>query len=620
MNPTFFRRIHKVILAFVATLVLITTLITGVSSPFLSALAAPASEITPDAALGWSNMTQVETAQGAIEGIRRDVTTLDGQTAPVYEWLGVPYVKNPETEEEKAAMRWAAPQPPSSWSGVLETKRRKPRCLQIPVLQAFDLDGRINGNENCRYANIWRPQSEEIDLPVYIDIHGGANIVGQGHDLAHLAAEYNAVTISFNYRLGLFSQLRAPGLETGDPLGDSGNFSILDGLRLLEWVQQNAQAFGGNPNRVTLGGYSAGGAYTWALLTSPAAQGRGLFHQAVIQSAPLGAQIFTVEQNYETSRRLLAHYFYQSDPSLSFQAASDLATQAHQAGNSGSILRSIEPVTLLCLVNRARAAEWPNQCGELRPLPPGVSSILQFRPTSDGVAQPLVSQEQALKNGDFIQAPILLGAAQQEAKFFTVQFWASLDEATQQQQGLPSRQQFNTLFTQFDPDNPTMPLPGIGEPTVEFILPNGQTAQSYENNQRFFSSLITLQLTNRGANAVQTHVPIFVYQFRWKRQPAPFDTILGATHTIDAPFWLQTFEAEGNDYRMQPVGFSQQNALGRVDLAQNLAVFFRNFLRNGDPNQGEQTSTPWIQWTRAFFNKRLYLDATDSAARLRMGL
>ena len=619
MNSTIFHRIHKAILTFVAALMLIAIPLVCVFSPSLSALAASTSEVTPETTLRWSNTTQVETAQGTIEGILRDVTMLNGQTASVYAWLGIPYAKNPETEEEKAMMRWAAPQPPVPWKGVLETKMRT-RCLQIPIPKAFDLDGEIYGNEKCLHANVWRPQSMETDLPIYIDIHGGGNVFGRGQYLAHLAAEYNAVTISFNYRLSVFRQLRAPGLETGDPLGDSGNFSILDGLRLLEWVQQNASAFGGDPNLVTLGGYSAGGGLAWALLTSPATQGRGLFHRAVIQSALLGNQTFTAEQNYETSRRLLTHYLYQSDPSLSFQAASERATQLHQAGESGSVLRSINPVTLLCLVNRDRAVEWPKQCGELRPLPPDVEVGFKFHPTSDGVVQPLVSQLQALRNGDFVQVPVLLGAAQRETKFFTVGIWLSFDEATQQKQGLPSREQFNTLFTQFNPDNPMRPLPGIGVPTVEFILPDDQTAQDYENTQTATSLIATGLLANRGANAVQAHVPVLVYQFRWTRQPAPFDKILGASHTIDLPFWLQTFEADGNEYQVQPVGFSQQNKLGRVDLAQKMGIFFRNYLRNGDPNQGERPPTPWIRWRRRAIFKRLYLDATDSAAQLRMGL
>ncbi|MDJ0704825.1 MAG: carboxylesterase family protein [Leptolyngbyaceae cyanobacterium MO_188.B28] len=619
MNSPFLQHKYRAISVAIALSVSIAVPLIGIFRPTLSTLAALPLAGAPEPELEWANTPQVDTAQGSIDGILRTITTLDEQTVPVYAWLGIPYVKNPATEAEKTAMRWAAPHPPEPWSVVLDTKTRKPPCLQIPVRQAFDLDGQIHGDEDCRYANVWRPQTSETDLPIYVDIHGGGNVLGTGHDLAHLAAAHNAVTISFNYRLGLFSQLRAPGLETGDPLGDSGNFSMLDMLKLLEWVQQNAPAFGGDPNQVTLGGYSAGAGYTWALLTSPAAQGRNLFHRAIIQSGPLGNQIFTVEQNYETSRRLLAHYLYQNDSALSFLAANFRATQLHLKGESGSILRSIKPVTLLCLVNQARAAEWPDQCGELRPLPPGVSNFFQFLPTSDGEVQPLISQEQALKNGDFVQVPVLIGATQQESKYFMVLLWVSPDEATQQWQGLPSREQFNTLFTQFDPDHPTQPLPGIGVPTVDFILPNGWTARRYERNQRWASSIATRQLVDRGANAVQPHVPIFAYQFRWKRQPAPFNTILGATHGVDLPFWRQTFESESDEDLIQAVGFSQANEPGRVELAQQMGVFFRNFLYTGDPNQGEQPPTDWMQWSNAPFNRRLYLDATDNAAQLRMG-
>lgn len=609
-------RFNHVLAAMLVVSILLITYVFIISP---AALADSRSELTTEAAFAWSNSTQVNTSEGPIEGDLRDVTTLDGATVPVYTWLGIPYADNPETPEEATQMRWTAPQPPAIRSGVLQTKVRMRRCPQFPIPEAFQANGQIYDNEDCRYANVWRPKSTEHNLPVYVDIHGGGNALGQGQDLAHIAVEHNAIAISFNYRLSVFSLFRAPGLETNHEIGDSGNFSILDCLRLLEWVQQNARAFGGDPNLVTLGGYSAGGGYTWALLTSPLAKGRSLFHRAVIQSGPLNDQVYTVEDNYETSRRLLTHYLYENDRSLSFIEASNQATQLHQNGQSGSILRNIAPITLLCLVNRNRANDFVDQCGNLRSLPEQEDSIFNFQPTNDGLVQPLVSQKQALKNSAFEQVPVLLGAAQRESKFFTVGLWLILDESTQQAQGLPTRTQFRTLFNQFDPDNPTVPLPNIGVPTVEFILPNNLTAQTYESSQKVISSLVTRQLTTRGANAVQAHVPIFVYQFRWQNQPPPFDTILGATHTGDLPFWLQTFQEDGNEYQVQPVGFSLKNKSGRIDLAEKMGVYFRNFLRNGDPNVGEIPPRRWTQWRNAIFLKRMHFNASDSRANLVMG-
>ncbi|WP_299486821.1 carboxylesterase family protein [Acaryochloris sp. IP29b_bin.137] len=584
-----------------------------------SAYAASESEVIPNVEGEWSNSLQVNTSEGTIEGIVRNVNTLDDATTPVYAWLGIPYTKNPKTPQEVSQLRWKAPQPPEIRRGLLKTKVRMPQCPQPPDPDAFDMNGQIQGSEDCRYANIWRPKTIEKNLPVYVDIHGGGGFLGQGQDLAHIAAEHNVVAISFNYRLSLLGIFNAPGLETGNPLDDSGNFAILDGLQLLEWVQQNATAFGGDPNLVTLGGYSAGGSFVWALMTSPLTQGRNLFHRAVINSVPIRTEINTVTDNNDTSRRLLTHYLYETDRSLNFDDASEKATQLHQMGESGSIFRNIDTTTLICLVNRIRADDLVDQCGYLRPLPEKESSLFIFPPNNDGITQPLVSEVQAVKNGDFEQVPVLMGATQQEAKFFTVGRWLIFDDSKLKENGQPSRQQFYTLFNQFDPDNPTMPLPGIGVPTAEFILPDSLPPAKYEKRQKIAGTIGTRLLTTLGANAAKSHVPIFVYRFLWKNQPKPFETVVGATHTGDLPFWLQTFEADGNEYQMQPVGFSRENRPGRIDLAKKMGVYFRNFLRNGDPNVGETPPRRWTQWRNAIFFKRMHFNASDNRADLVMG-
>src|SRR5262249_8223242 len=127
-------------------------------------------------------------------------------------------------------------------------------------------------------------------LPVMLWIHGGGNSVGHAgfYDGGNLAARENVVVVAINYRLGPFGWFRHPALRataTGEP-ERSGNFGTLDQVRALEWVRDNAAAFGGDPGNVTVFGESAGGTDVFALLL--AAPARGLFHRGIVESGGLG--------------------------------------------------------------------------------------------------------------------------------------------------------------------------------------------------------------------------------------------------------------------------------------------------------------------------------------------
>ena len=119
-------------------------------------------------------------------------------------------------------------------------------------------------------------------LPVYVYIHGGGLMTGDGSyfDMRQIVRETGVIGVTFNYRLGVFGFLAHPGLDTEH--GESGNYGFLDQQAALRWLHRNVAAFGGDPSRVTIGGESAGGWSVCAHLIAP--HSRGLFAQAVIQS------------------------------------------------------------------------------------------------------------------------------------------------------------------------------------------------------------------------------------------------------------------------------------------------------------------------------------------------
>ena len=207
-------------------------------------------------------------------------------------WKGIPYAKPPIGE-----LRWKAPRDPDPWTGIRDADDFGSEATQ------YDLSGSVKGSEDCLYLNIWRPQSDEKNLPVYFWIHGGGNSMGaaseEGYDGVNLAGKCNMVVVTVNYRLGPLGWFTCDALRSDEPgadLDNSGNYGTLDLIKALTWVKDNIAAFGGDPSRVTVAGESAGAINIFSLLISP--QGAGLFHGAIAQSGmPIALPVAAGEES-----------------------------------------------------------------------------------------------------------------------------------------------------------------------------------------------------------------------------------------------------------------------------------------------------------------------------------
>jgi len=152
--------------------------------------------------------------------------------------------------------------------------------------------GEVVGSEDCLYLNVWRPDTTEENLPVFVWIHGGGNSIGTGsqpgYNGANFADRNNAVYVSINYRLGPMGWFTHPALREDEiecavddmaclkeamaiAINNSGNFGTLDIIKSLEWIKKNIKAFGGDKHNVTIAGESAGAHNVLSLLLSPLA-------------------------------------------------------------------------------------------------------------------------------------------------------------------------------------------------------------------------------------------------------------------------------------------------------------------------------------------------------------
>ncbi len=224
---------------------------------------------------------RVHLADGVIEGKH---LSANGSSLDAFQ--GIPYAAPPV-----GALRWKPPQAVEPWKAIRETRRFGPRCMQLPLFG--DMVFRSNGmSEDCLYLNVWKPAHVHGKLPVLVYFYGGGFVAGDGSELRYDGASLASrgmVTVTVNYRLGVFGFFALPALAAESPQHAAGNYGLLDQVAALRWVRANITRFGGDPAQVTIGGESAGAISVSALMASPLS--RQLFARAIGESGALIAPI-----------------------------------------------------------------------------------------------------------------------------------------------------------------------------------------------------------------------------------------------------------------------------------------------------------------------------------------
>ena len=169
------------------------------------------------------------------------------------------------------------PRDPDRWKGVRDATEPCSECTQQLTSRTWIRSEEIVGSEDCLYVDIYRPDTDDKNIPVYVWLHGGSNVFGRVPRITterHWPKVRNIIVVIVQYRLGPFGWLSHPAFrDNEDDLDASGNYGILDQIQALKWIKENIGAFGGDPQRVTLAGESAGALDTLTLLISPKAFG-----------------------------------------------------------------------------------------------------------------------------------------------------------------------------------------------------------------------------------------------------------------------------------------------------------------------------------------------------------
>jgi para-nitrobenzyl esterase len=315
----------------------------------------------------------IDTDKGAVEGQLIDETRA---------FYAIPYAAPPVGD-----LRWKAPAPAAAWTETRDATKKSKQCAQVAVLGGTFDD---NSTEDCLFLNVWTPDEVSSEpRPVMVWIHGGGFTLGSGSDPQYdgkvLSETTGAVVVNMNYRLGAFGYLALPELaaeDSGHP--SSGQYGIEDQRAALAWVKTNIAAFGGDPERVTVFGESAGGISTCFHLVSPLSE--GLFSRAILESGPCD------------------------------QAKSKVDGEAQGEELTTALGCDTETDLLACMRGKT-AAEVGTALGQGPFLFDGEGA--DWFPVIDGYNLP-EDPPVMLANGDFAKVPVIVGANADEATIFFV--------------------------------------------------------------------------------------------------------------------------------------------------------------------------------------------------------
>jgi para-nitrobenzyl esterase len=262
----------------------------------------------------------------------------------VASFKGIPFAAPPVGD-----LRWRPPQAAARWTGVRQAAEFGTDCMQgrFGPPPAAGAPAPPAPSEDCLFVNVWRPASAAsgAKLPVMVWIHGGGFVGGSGSfpmTSGIQFAKHGVVLVSLNYRLGRFGFFAFPALGRERPEETKGNYAYMDQIAALQWVKRNIAAFGGDPNNVTIFGFSAGGVSVHSLLASPLA--RGLFHKAIAESGGSRDSVLTarpmredgVDPNYPVSADTIGITFARA---MGIEGADQAALARLRALGADQVLR-----------------------------------------------------------------------------------------------------------------------------------------------------------------------------------------------------------------------------------------------------------------------------------------
>lgn len=481
----------------------------------------------------------VETKYGAVQGT---------EDQGIQCFKGIPFAAPPV-----GALRWRAPQPPAPWSETLDCTNFRNCALQPPSLGGGPDQGGLaimadvgDPSEDCLYLNVYTPAADGQKRPVMVWIHGGAFVMGSGsqglYDGVPLSKRGDVVVVTLNYRMGAFGFLRLVDITDG-AIPASGNEGLLDQVAGLNWVRDNIEAFGGDPENVTIFGESAGGMSCGNLLTMPSA--KGLFNRAIPQSGACHTAL-PRETSYKVAEGFVGALGLSAGDADAPDALMALPAEKVLEGQLGFMMMN----TMAAMQGQEAVSGMP------------------FQPVVDGEVQPRLPIE-AIRDGVADGVDIMVGSCLDEWNlfFFMDPMITQLDRAGAEGRLAP----FGDAAKLYDEYAALLEARGgVASPTS--IASQARTDSLFR--------MPAVRLAEAASNRGNT---VYQYMFTWK-SPA-MEGALGACHALELGFVFGTNNIEGIDAFCGTGPEADGLSAAMMDA-------WINFARSGNPSGGECPDWP----------------------------
>jgi len=499
-----------------------TALSTGCDQPAVVTVTLPTAVLDPE--------VPVWVTGGQVHGVLVD------SKPEVISFKGVPYAAPPV-----GSLRWRPPEPVIGWDGVRDAAAVGSICMQGGGQS-------VAQSEDCLFLNIWAPRETEERLPVMVWIHGGGYTGGSGSTSLYDGtrfAERNVVLVTINYRLNVFGFLAHAALSAESPHDASGNYGLMDIVAALEWVRDNIETFGGDRDRVTIFGESAGAGAVMSVMLIP--QSAGLFHGAIGQSNWVNGWDRQLRDSIGDWR--------------SAEAQGDEFAKALGV-TGGDILGGMRAASAEHVLDAANAGagNFFLRTGYL------------WAPNVDGWTipeDPLLMYEDGRQHN----VPLITGMNGNEGSLMTRQMMMSDAEA------------FESHVRAIYPSVADQALAHYDERSHE----TAQAALDHLVHDLYFAGPVRTQATAHD----KVTSPVWLYHFT-RVPPTEWGSTLGSHHAAELPYVFGTMSPRGASPVEAPLSLTTEGAWTEIDrqLSETMMAYWTQFVATGNPNRDDLPAWP----------------------------